>query len=307
MITQYKNPAAFRYSDTVQGLRWMLWGYFMKLVVADGLGNYINEIYRNSTFQNSSTLILAVVLYPLQLYCDFNGYSSIAVGMARILGINVMQNFRRPYLFADSIADFWRRNHISLSTWLMDYIFTPLTIRFRQSGLAGLTFAAVLTFTIAGLWHGSAWNYVIYGLLHGILLSFEILTNKNRKKLERKWNLKSRIWYIGLTCIATYILVCMTFIFFRSNTAEQALRIFRNISHWGGTIYLGSSSTRLAFSVMALILIILSDFRDEFLPGKIVFFENNSRAVRWTSYIAIVLMILLLGNFSSEQFIYLQF
>jgi D-alanyl-lipoteichoic acid acyltransferase DltB (MBOAT superfamily) len=307
MINQYKNPVSFRYSDTVQGLRWMLWGYFMKLVVADGLGIYINEIFGNSTFQNSSTLILTVVLFPLQLYCDFNGYSSIAVGMAKILGINIMHNFRRPYLFADSIADFWRRNHISLSTWLMDYIYNPLTIRFRQFGIAGLTFASVITFMLAGLWHGSAWNYVIYGSLHGVLLSFEILTNKKRKKFEREWNLKNRMWYIGLTCIGTYFLVCVTFIFFRSNTVGQALGIFKNISDWGGTVYLGSSAARLAFSVLALILVILSDFRDEFFPGQIVFFENKLRAVRWASYIAVVLMILLLGNFNSEQFIYLQF
>lgn len=307
MLVQYRNPGHFVYDNAVAGLRLMLWGYFTKLVVADGLGVYIDEIYSGIDAQNASTLWLVVLLYPLQLYCDFSGYSNIAIGTAKILGIDVMQNFRRPYLFADSITNFWRRNHISLTTWLTDYIYTPLTIRFRQYEKAGVVLAVVITFLIAGIWHGAAWTFVVYGLIHGILLGTEAYNQKKRSKWEKRNKLKQKIWYIALTCLVTYLLVCFSFIFFRSSSLTVAADVLRNLFSHPGRIFFGSSSARLGFSLLTLILVMLSDFRDEYFPSRFRLFENKHRAIRWISYFAILFLILLLGNFNSQHFIYLQF
>jgi D-alanyl-lipoteichoic acid acyltransferase DltB (MBOAT superfamily) len=307
MIPQYKKGSSFEYNNVVQGLKWILWGYFIKLVVADGLGNYIDEMYRNPVYQSSKTLFLVTFLYPLQLYCDFNGYSNIAIGVAKILGFDVMQNFRRPYLFSTSITNFWRRNHISLTTWLTDYIYSPLTIKYRYWGKSGLVTSIIITFLIAGIWHGAAWTFVIYGLIHGFMLSFDVISQKKRNKFEKRWSLNNRRWYLGFTCLVTYFLVCFSFIFFRSNSVHSASTVIHNLFLNHGPLNLGSSTVRLAFSVATLAMVVLSDFRDEYYQSKILLFENRFRIIRWSAYISIILLILLLGNWGSDQFIYFQF
>lgn len=307
MIPQYKKGATFAYMNVVQGLKWMLWGYFMKLVVADGLGNYVDEIYGSAQFQSSPTLLFVVVLYPMQLYCDFNGYSNIAIGVAKILGFEVMQNFRRPYLFSTSITNFWRRNHISFSTWLTDYIYTPLTIKYRYWGMKGLVLSVIITFLIAGIWHGAGWTFVIYGLIHGIMLSFEAVNQKRRNKFEKKWSIKESWWYIGITCIFTYALVCFSFVFFRSSSIHDASTVIATIFSNNGVLNLGGSTARLAFSLATLAMVILTDFRDEYHPSKILLFESKFRTIRWSAYITTALLLLLLGNFGSDKFIYFQF
>jgi D-alanyl-lipoteichoic acid acyltransferase DltB (MBOAT superfamily) len=307
MIPQYKKGTEFSYLNAVAGLKWMLWGYFIKMVVADGLGAYVDEIYLRVQIQTSKSLLLVIFLYPLQLYCDFAGYSAIALGTAKTLGFDVMQNFKRPYLFATSITDFWRRNHISLTTWLTDYIYTPLSISFRFYGTQGLVGAILITFMIAGIWHGAGWTFLVYGLIHGIFLSIDAVNQKRRKSFEKKWRLKNKWWYILITCTYTYLLVCFSFIFFRSNSLLQALQVMKSLFSNAGDLNLGMSSTRLAFSILCLGVVILSDFRDEHLSDRFLIFENKSRAIRWSSYVVTVLAILLLGRFGGDQFIYFQF
>ena len=307
MIPQYKNTSSFLYGNTSQGLKWMLWGYFMKLVVADGLGEYIDEVFRNMQYHGSKTLLLVSLLYPMQLYCDFNGYSTIAIGVAKILGFDVMQNFKRPYLFSTSITNFWRRNHISLSTWLTDYIYTPLMIRYRDWGTVGLVGSILFTFLIAGIWHGAGWTFVIYGLIHGIVLSFDAVNQKRRNKFEKKWRLKDRWWYIGFTCLVTYVIVCFSFIFFRSNSLYVASSFIHRIITESGILYLGSSSARFGFSILTLAMVVLSDFRDEYHQSRMLLYDNKLRIIRWTSYLVTLFLLLLLGNFGSDKFIYFQF
>jgi D-alanyl-lipoteichoic acid acyltransferase DltB (MBOAT superfamily) len=307
MIPQFKNTSSFLYRNASQGLKLMLWGYFMKLVVADGLCEYIDEIYRNAQNHGGKTLLLVSLLYPMQLYCDFNGYSTIAIGVAKILGFDVIQNFRRPYLFSTSITNFWRRNHISLTTWLTNYIYTPLTIRYRDWGTTGLVASIILTFLIAGIWHGAGWTFVIYGLIHGTVLSFDAVNQKRRNKFEKKWGLKDRWWYIGFTCLVTYLIVCFTFIFFRSNSLYTATSFTHRIFTESGILYLGSSSARFGFSILTLAMVVLSDFRDEYHQSKLLLYDNKLRIIRWTSYLVTLFLLLLLGNFGSDKFIYFQF
>jgi D-alanyl-lipoteichoic acid acyltransferase DltB (MBOAT superfamily) len=218
-----------------------------------------------------------------------------------------MQNFKRPYLFATSITDFWRRNHITLTKWLTDYIFTPLSIKYRNWGNVGLVTAVMITFLISGIWHGAAWTFVIYGLLHGTMLSFDAVNLRKRNKFEKKYGLKNRWWYIGFTGLLTYIFVCFSFVFFKSNSLKDAYIVLIHIFTFPGNLELGGSSARLGFSLATLFLVLLIDYRDEYYPTKFLIFENKFRIIRWSAYILVMLLILLLGNFESNKFIYFQF
>jgi alginate O-acetyltransferase complex protein AlgI len=195
MLPQFKLPKKPDYEMVVQGLKWMLWGYFMKLVVADRIGTYVDAIYNNIYQHNGTSLLFASILFPFQMYADFGGYSLIAVGVASILGFNVMQNFRRPF-FATTMSEFWRRWHISLISWLTDYVYTPLSFKFRNYGVLGIVIAILITFLLSGIWHGAALTFVVWGLMQGVFLSIEALLRNRRALFEKKYNLNKKILYI---------------------------------------------------------------------------------------------------------------
>jgi alginate O-acetyltransferase complex protein AlgI len=181
LLPQISKRRTFDYSFAVNGLKQILWGFFKKVVIADNCAEYVSTIFRNQEEYTSSTLILGVILFGIQIYCDFSGYTDIAIGSAKLFGIELLRNFNFPY-FSKSITEFWRKWHISLTSWLTDYLYTPMIIRWRNWGLIGIHLSVFLTFLISGLWHGAGWNFIVWGLLHGLAISFELFTKKSERK-----------------------------------------------------------------------------------------------------------------------------
>jgi len=305
MLPQYNAQKTFDYNMFVQGLKFMIWGYFMKLVVADRVGDYVNSIYNNISHHNGTSLLFASVLYPFQVYADLGGYSLIAIGIANVLGIKVMQNFKRPF-FATSMAEFWRRWHISLITWLTDYIYTPLSFSFRKLKVWGIVIALMITFLISGIWHGASMTFIVWGLMQGLFLSIEALTSNNKIDFERKHNLNKKIWYICSSCLFTFILFASSQVFGRASNINDALLVFKKVFTSNGALFI-SSPTSLIYSLTGLSILLLKDFIDEFFPSRFLLFENKKKWIRILSYCSVAIIILLFGVFNGGEFIYFQY
>lgn len=305
MLPQFKKQINLDFGLITQGIKLMLWGYFMKLVVADRIGIYVDAVYGNIGQHNGTSLVLASMLYSIQLYADFGGYSLIAVGTAKILGIAVMQNFKRPF-FATSISEFWRRWHISLISWLTDYVYTPLSFTFRRFKVWGIVIAIMITFLISGIWHGAGLTFIIWGLIQGSFLSIEALTNKGRISFQTKHNLNKRIWYIVLSCIITFVLFSASMVFGRAKDLNDALMVYSKI--FSGIIHIPyRDGYTMLYSFIGFTILILKEFRDEYYPDHFLLFENKNVIIRWLSYYAVIFMILYFGVFGQEKFIYFQY
>lgn len=304
MLPQFKNLKNSTYSDLVVGGKMMLWGYFMKLVVADRLGVYVDTIYNNIAENNGTSLVIASILYPFQVYADLGGYSLIAIGVARTLGIKVIPNFNRPF-FATSMSELWRRWHMSLIKWLTDYIYTPLSFYLRSWKMWGIVTALMLTFFISGIWHGAALTFVVWGVLQGILLSIEALTAKHKVALEIKFKLSHKIWYISMGIFLTFILFAISLVFSRVSDLQDAAVVFQKIITSRGVPFL--DLTNLFYSFIFLLLLLAKDFWDEFYPENRGFMNSNLIWIRYFSYLTILFIIILFGVFNTSQFIYFQF
>jgi len=185
LLHQFREEHHFDYTRVTSGLKLMLWGMFKKVVIADNLSTFVTQVYDSPHNFSGLPLIVATLFFSIQLYCDFSGYSDIAVGSAQVMGFTLMKNFDRPF-FSASISELWRRWHISLSTWLRDYLYTPISVVTRNWEKWGIVFSLIVTFVLAGLWHGADWKFVVFGFLHGIALAYEFLTRKTRKKISKK-------------------------------------------------------------------------------------------------------------------------
>jgi len=305
MLPQFNAPPQIAFTSISQGLKLMLWGYFMKLVVADRLGIYVDAVYGNILNHNGTTLLFASFLYPFQLYADLGGYSLIAIGTARILGINVIQNFKRPF-FATSMSEFWRRWHISLISWLTDYVYTPLSFSLRQYKIWGIVIALMITFFISGIWHGAALTFVVWGLMQGVFLSIEALTNKQKLAFEKKHTLTKKWWYISFGIGVTFVLFSASQIFGRVASISDAMAVYHRIFSTAGKIFIGTPST-LVYSICGLSLLLFKDFTDEFSPSKFLMFENKHQLIRVMAYSSIIILVFLIGVFDGGQFIYFKF
>lgn len=305
MLPQFRQSKGPDYAMIVGGLKLMLWGYFMKLVVADRLGIYIDAVYHNISEHNGTTLLFTAILYPFQVYADLGGYSLVAIGTAKILGFAVMDNFRRPF-FATSMAEFWRRWHISLISWLTDYVYTPLSFAFRKYKVWGVVIALLITFLISGIWHGASLTFVIWGVMQGIFVSIEALTAKRRGNFASRYRLKKKGWYIAMGCMITFILFASSQVFARSASVGDALLFYERLFSTSGSLFIGVPSI-LIFGLFGIAMLMLKDFTDEFMPGKFQLFENRYKPVRILAYSSVILIIFLIGVFDGGEFIYFQF
>lgn len=305
MLPQFRLMKEPDYKMIVQGLKWMLWGYFMKLVVADRIGIYVDAIYDNINQHNGTSALFASVIYPFQVYADLGGYSLIAIGVANILGISVMQNFRRPF-FATSMSEFWRRWHISLISWLTDYVYTPLSFTLRKYGIWGIVIALLITFLISGIWHGASLTFVVWGLMQGLFLSIEALLKGKRIRFENKYNLNNNTLYIVTGILFTFVLFAASQIFGRATSLHEALIVYKKILTTSGPLFIGNPSAFI-FSLLGLLLLLLKDLTDEFTPSRFLLFESRHQFVRVLAYSSIIILILLIGVFDGGQFIYFQF
>lgn len=304
MLPQFRRERTIDLAGISQGMKLMLWGYFMKLVVADRIGIYVDSIYTNMYEQNGASFLFASILYPFQEYADFGGYSLIAIGVARVLGMTVMENFRRPF-FAVSMTEFWRRWHISLISWLTDYIYTPVSFSVRKYKMWGVVIALMVTFFVSGLWHGAALTFLLWGLVQGAFLSIEVLLLKRRTAFETRFKLAGRAWYTAAACAVTFVLFAASEILGRTDDINVAMFAFRKIASMTGPLYV--DLTTITYAMIGLAILMARDLRDEFYPERFRLFEHRNIAIRFASYLAIVYMIIMLGVLDNSQFIYFAF
>ena len=320
LLPQFKNTYSFDEQRVTRGLERMLWGFFKKLVIADNIALIVNHIYAGH-ITDGPILILVVFLFAYQLYCDFSGYSDIAVGAALVLGFELTENFNRPYA-ARSVSDFWRRWHISLSSWLRDYLYYPLVLSGKKHSRFRLYLSLFITFVLIGLWHGANWTYVAMGALFGTYLILESLTEKWRKKLFTTiWPFKIPLVPIILETGITFVLVCIAWVFFRSETILQAFTI---LTHLGTGLSQLHSLTYIRYTLLGNPgLGVVSKLTLAGVIVSILYLEivqylgtQKNRLDPWTLWpgsvrfgwrYATLIAILLLGYFGGLSFIYFQF
>jgi alginate O-acetyltransferase complex protein AlgI len=304
LLHQFYEKHKLTFDNVAIGSRLILWGFFKKLVVADRLALFVSAVYQNPSAYSTSMLITAVLFFAFQIYADFSGYSDIALGTARIMGFKLMTNFNTPF-FSTSITEFWRRWHISLNTWFNDYLFTPIMVANRDWGKLAVIFAIMVTFGISGLWHGAGWTYIVFGLLHGVAVAYEFLTKKFRKKLSKKI---PAVIYNNLSILLTFTYVCLTWIFFRAETFNDALAIIKRLFIPQGKFFLFDNNLNvIVYSVIAIVILMANDLSIHLNHGKSWFLENKSPAVRMATYCFLLITILLIGVFDGGQFIYFKF
>jgi D-alanyl-lipoteichoic acid acyltransferase DltB (MBOAT superfamily) len=240
LLPQLRQPARWDAGRVRSGVLRMLWGFFQKLVIADRLGGYVDAVYLRPEQHHGLALLLASYLFIVQLYCDFAGYSDIAIGAARILGIDVMENFRRPF-FATSIPEFWQRWHISLSTWFRDYVYVPLARRRRWKLHPAWDFFPL--FVLIGLWHGANWTFVAFGAIHASYMAVSVLTARRRARLRRRLRQSAHpaAWAVAKVALVLHLLTASV-VFFRAASIGQGLDILRRIATPTGSIELGPTT-----------------------------------------------------------------
>ncbi len=310
-IPQLETRRAFNYASTTDGLRQILWGFFKKVVIANNLALITNPIFEQHSSYSSGSLIIGAVFYSLQLYTDFSGYSDMAIGFGRLLGFKVIRNFDFPF-FAQNIAEFWRKWHISLTAWLTEYIFTPLSISFRNWSNAGLILAIVINFTICGLWHGANWTYVVFGFIHGLLFIPLILkgTMNKRKKEDKTRLLPTLRQFINMS--VNFVVVTFTFIIFRSENLKQALLYIKEIFvNQSGKLSEFEKFTAGGNSFVQIFLLLLLLLLEWFGRGKLYAIENifakQPRFIRWLFYAFIIFLIGMFSPTIESPFVYLKF
>jgi len=282
----------------------MLWGFFMKLVIADRLAIYVNAVYNNAGQHSGKTLALATVFFAFQIYCDFAGYSSIAIGAAKVMGFKLMTNFNRPY-FSRSISEFWKRWHISLSTWFRDYLY--ISLGGNRVSIPRWYFNLFIVFAISGLWHGANWTFIIWGALNGFYLVFAIVTEKWRKRFNSFVHLdRMPKTHQIIQVLTTFLLSCIAWVFFRANTANDAFSALQKIFYLNGSLYIGSPSM-IIYSFAGILFLLLVEFNAEYLNNRLSLMEHPHWVIRKLSYSVLVVLILFFGVFDGGQFIYFQF
>jgi len=336
ILHQLHEEHRFEYQRVADGLKWMAWGMFKKVVIADRMALFVNPIYDSPTSHEGPALVFATLAFAIQIYCDFSGYSDIALGSAQVMGIKLMKNFQHPY-FARSISEFWRRWHISLSTWFRDYVYIPLGG--NRSGARRTAINLFITFLLSGLWHGASWTFVIWGALHGIYI---ILNHW----IEPRWTRfrdsgfakRFPSLHNGLSLLSTFGLVCFAWIFFRASTLPDAFYIVTHLfsgwttfvsqtssliqegihsGFWGfvsgvfSSLHSLSELTRseIALSVLALFLLLAIEIKQH--RGDLLGQFNLKRpAIRYIGYSLLIVIILALGTLYTgveQAFIYFQF
>lgn len=288
MIHQFHEYKDYKWDNVKEGLARMLWGFFKKCVIADRISMAVDYAFDNHTALSGGSLLIAAALYSFQIYCDFSGYSDIALGSAKLMGIQLMENFREPYI-ARNISDFWGRWHVSLSSWFRDYVYIPLGG--NRLGETRRRINAFIVFLLSGLWHGANWTFVIWGTLHGSLV-----TLFPGRKSRNKSNLVT-LFFI----ILNFFLVTCLWVFFRATNAKVAFSYLANIftAHQGPTRF-GLNSVELIFSAVLITIMMVREhkWRSHFIKSDLVF----------SAYLALMVVVCyFFGVFGENQFIYFQF
>lgn len=305
LLPQFEQERHFDYRTAVDGLRQMLWGFFKKMVIADSCAMYVDEIFAHPDWYNGATLLTAAVLFTLQIYGDFSGYSDIAIGCAKLFGIRLRRNFNVPY-FSRDIAEFWRRWHISLTTWFRDYIYIPLGgSRVAKWRVVLNTF---VIFLVSGMWHGANWTFLAWGTYHAVLFLPLILLGKNRKhtNVVAAGRTLPTLKELG-QMVLTFFLAAMGWVLFRADTIAQAIEYYRLMF---ANLFKGSpnitSQLNLWVLVVAIALLTVVEWLNREQEHEFVR-QPRSRCLRWGLYIIIIFMIGAYMVTNEMPFIYFQF
>lgn len=298
LMPQIKQTRSFDYEKAKQGLKWLLWGMFIKLVVADRIGLFVDTVYGNYANYSGTACFIASIFYTIQIYCDFAGYSLMAIGIASTLGFNLINNFKRPY-FAVSITDFWKRWHISLTRWLTRQVYIPLGGSRCSKPRTYLNI--IITFLVSGIWHGANWTFIFWGMMHGVLQVIEKALGW--QKYERK-NGAVKAFRI----VVTFLLVSFAWVFFRMPSIGDAFAVIGKMFTEPGAVDVSSVFGTTSCAVMAaigLLVLIFKDAKDEFWGDRMSWLQKP--VFRWVCYVLLFCMIISIGVLDSSQFIYVSF
>ena len=308
LLPQFYQKRQFDYDKAVDGMRQILWGLFKKIVIADNLAKYVNEIFANYADHTGSTLLLGAIFFAFQIYCDFSGYSDIAIGTARLFGFDLMRNFAYPY-FSRDIAEFWRRWHISLSTWFRDYVYIPLGGS-RANTLIKIRNIFII-FLVSGFWHGANWTFIVWGFIHACYYLPLMLLKRNRNYIDTiAVNHILPTFEEFFQISITFFITTIAWVFFRAQTIKDAFLYLNRIFSESLLQFPDIHPNRI---ILITIIFILIEWlqRDKLHPlqfDSAIFRKATLKPVKWTIYFTILLSIFLFGNFSSNyEFIYFQF
>lgn len=312
LIPQFLVPQAFDYERACFGLQLILWGAFKKIVVADTIGPFVSRVYDNPQAADGVAITFATILYAFQLYCDFSGYTDIAIGSALILGFQLTHNFNRPYI-ATSIQDYWKRWHISLTSWLTEYVYTPLsrTTLIKMKWYNLMLLSLFITFVASGLWHGAQWTFVVWGALHGSYIVLSQLSQKPRSKMIKSVGLDKRPRLLRAIRIGwTFTLVCLAYILFRSNSLSDAAQLFAHLpTGWtrpqvGLKALVDGNRPQLMICIAGIATVLLVEWLQRAEKVK-----QLAVSSRWALNYAAAAAIVLLGALYQvdQQFIYFRF
>lgn len=314
LLPQLRKHYEFNYDNVRSGLLLFVWGLFKKVVIADRLGICVDAVYNDVHAYSGLPLVLATYAYGVQILMDFSGYTDMALGSAKLMNIELTQNFNTPYL-ATSIADFWRRWHISFSRWILDYIFRPLQMQLRYWKSVGAAIALMVTFVVSGVWHGASWCFVTWGGLHGLYMACSLFYKPYQKKIHKKLGLEKtgllKWWQVTIT----FNLVCFNWVFFRANSIADGWYVATHLAAFdkipatvrgfkdyvSRNVFMGQGKDSILILMVVFLVAIL--VKDVFEGRKRI--EN--KVIRYTCYILVMLLCMNFGISKEVKFIYFDF
>lgn len=308
-IRQLHNNRPFDYDLSFDGIRQILWGLFKKMVIADTIALVVNEIWKYQDTFSASTLIMGAILYVFQMYADFSGYSDMAIGVGKILGFRIAINFNYP-LFARDISEYWRNWHISLTSWLTDYVFMPLNVKYRNLERWGSILAIIITYLLIGLWHGANWTFALFGLYHGLLYIPLMLSGTFFKKKKLKIT-RYKLPYFSdfLKMVGTFLLVTFGLVIFRADNIQQAIKYISNVcsaSIMSFPKVIGYNNVNMLLSIIFIIIMLLYEWKNRNKEYGLDIKEKMV-IVQYCHYIFIAFLIYFFGIIDTSGFIYFKF
>lgn len=304
LIPQLKAPRQFEYGQATDGMRQILWGLFKKVIIADNAAVFSDDIFAHYQTLPASELLFGVFVFTIRIYADFSSYSDLAIGMSKLLGFDISQNFNYPF-FSRNIADFWRRWHITLTSWMTDYVYTPLSISWRNLGRWGVILSCLVTFVAIGAWHGPRWTYVLFGLMHGLYFIPLILRRTIRKQAGRR-TIHQQPGRLNM--LWTFLLVMFTFVMFKAESVGQAFDYYRRmLSPSLFSRFYVFEKVNAAAMLGAILVMFIVEWLQRDKPHALQIGHIRRGPVRAVIYCALIAVILTFGPTRNADFIYLNF
>lgn len=318
LLPQFLVKHEFEYKRVTEGLKLILWGMFKKVVVADRVAVYVNEVFNHAHEHSGLVVWVAAFFFVVQVYCDFSGYTDMAIGSAKVMGFKLMDNFKGPW-FSKNMTEFYRRWHISMSTWIRDYVYTPLGLATRYWGQYAYVFVMFVTFLLFGFWHGANWTFIFFGFLQGVVLTYEAWSRKRRRRFAKKVN---KTVYNLFSMILTFAFWTYSCLIFRANNMTDIWTLTQNAFAWDANVFKpGLLDPRLGLNVMGhfdslvelyvsffVIIIVIIVHYIEYKGDVIEYIGKRPKVVRWTVYYLLIFSILFWKVFNQQdEFIYFQF